>query len=262
MWSTRIQKEQTRLINQSLADSGMVVNVDKSREYVDKRILAEVAMSDYVLSPSQFVTDSYVKNGFPQDKFITLNYGLERILINTDITSARIYNKGETIKVISIGQIIPRKGQHLLVKALLDLESEGYKFELVLVGNSDDDYMSLIQNIGFQFKHISHMKNSELQTYLKYFDLFILPSYEDGFAVAVTEAISSNVPVIVSSAVGAVDLFSQKTHSVFEVGSKLSLISKIRGFINGEYSESVVNAYDWKHYTDLLVSRYSEVKKK
>ena len=55
----------------------------------------------------------------------------------------------------------------------------------------------------------------KLQTYLKSFDLFILPSYEDGFAVAVTEAISSNVPVIVSSAVGAVDLFSQKTHSVF-----------------------------------------------
>jgi len=250
---------QVELVKESYRSAGMKYPEDLSREFVDQRIVDEVRLSDYILSPSVFVTSSYVEHGFDPKKFITLNYGLESSLKKQNLRAEKVFGVGEVVKIICVGQIIPRKGQYLLVDTLSKLESEGYKFELVLVGYPDAEYISKINSLGFRYKHIPHMPNKQLLSYLEEFDLFVLPSYEDGFAVAVTEAMSAELPVIISDAVGAADLLVDKKHSVFVAGSVLSLKDKILGFLVGNYSETLSEHYDWSGYSKLLVKVYEKV---
>lgn len=252
-------KQQTKLIEMSFDDFGVPVPTDKDRELIDQRIIDEANLCDYLLSPSSFVTNTYINEGFNAEKIITLSYALEKELKHNTMHFDQVFVENDTLNVVCVGQVIPRKGQLLLAKALKEIEKLGFTVTLTMYGRAEHDYLNYISKSGITINHIPHLNNKDLQKTLSNYDLFVLPSYEDGFAVAVTEAISAGLPVIVSTAVGAADILSNKSSSVFGVGNQLDLETKIRGFLNGEYRETIENVYDWKGYSERLFKVYSEL---
>jgi|GEM_PF-2583472 len=249
---------QTSLVSMSAVDSCQPVQADRGRKLIDKEIVHEAEMCDYLLSPSHFVTKSYISQGFCESKIFTINYGLEKPIAVKEVLSKKIYLKNEKIRVVCVGQVIPRKGQLLLVKAVANILNKGFDLDITLYGRAEALYLKQIRALGVSVDHIPHMENSKLQKKLREFDVFVMPSYEDGFAVAVTEALSVGLPVIVSSAVGAADLLKYKTSSVFKVGCKNDLELKITNFISGKYREEIVDVASWKTYATTLKLLYEK----
>jgi len=113
---------------------------------------------------------------------------------------------GAEINFLFCGQLIKRKRPDLLLNALTTLER--YKWRLLLVGGGPEEKAlremvpsHLIDRVVF----LGQVPLSEMPAYYALGDVFVYPSRDDGWGMAVPEALASGLPVIstyeVSSAV-------------------------------------------------------------
>lgn len=127
------------------------------------RLLDEVAASDILLCGSRFLRDSFVAEGFAADRAIALSYGADvsRFYPPTDVERG----KGEDgkFRVICIGQITPRKGQHYLLEAWKRLGLKSTEAELVIVGLIKDDMKPILAKYEGLFTYKSPMPYQPLR---------------------------------------------------------------------------------------------------
>ncbi|MCZ6469669.1 MAG: glycosyltransferase family 4 protein [Candidatus Dadabacteria bacterium] len=122
-----------------------------------------------------------------------------------------------TIVVGSTGRIVPRKGYDLFInsaKTVIDELGKGPKdVKFVIVGDTpyffQDDHLSFLKNIvsqnGLDDYFIFTGYKKEVRTYLKDFDIFVIPSnYPDPFPRTVIEAMSFELPIIGFKAAGGI----------------------------------------------------------
>ncbi len=113
--------------------------------------------------------------------------------------------------ILFTGTVGYRKGVDLLLEALSDLEKDGIRFKALIVGNGEmpgererliNSYQQRLKADNFEF--IAHREQEELISLFMHADIFILPSRAENLPVAMLEAMSCALPVIVSR-VGAVE---------------------------------------------------------
>ena len=92
------------------------------------RRIAEYDLADAILSPSQFVKDSFVEQGFPSDRVHVVPYGIPPPveLVPKPATDPEIF------RVLYVGQLTPRKGVRYLLEAFDRLQHP--RKELLIVG--------------------------------------------------------------------------------------------------------------------------------
>jgi glycosyltransferase involved in cell wall biosynthesis len=104
------------------------------------------------------------------------------------------------LKLLSVGNLIPRKGFHLLLEALEGLGE--FPWRLCIVGDEmiDTVYVESLkmkaQGFGSKVQFLGKVPPEELSQLYLNSDLFILPSYFEGFGIVITEAIFHFLPVI------------------------------------------------------------------
>jgi len=108
----------------------------------------EAKKSDYLLAPSLFVKNSYVEQGFNGDDIYVLNYGLEKKSEVSGVKFDPLIGK-KTVRILCVGLITPRKGQHLLLSALGDLRVKfpETEFIITLLGGRDQSYFNYLLTI-------------------------------------------------------------------------------------------------------------------
>lgn len=111
--------------------------------------------------------------------------------------------------VLFMSRIDPKKGLNLLLPALEQLQTEGVPFHLVLAGGNPQDpqyetqireriQTSALANRTTLTGFVSGVFKTQL---LQAADLFVLPSYYENFGIAVAEAMTVGVPVVISDQV-------------------------------------------------------------
>jgi glycosyltransferase involved in cell wall biosynthesis len=113
---------------------------------------------------------------------------------------------GETVELLAVGSIVPRKGYDVLIAALASLVDRPWR--LVIAGDrerSPDTTQKLdaeIQRLGLASRvmTIGAVSPERLATLYVSADLFVLPSHFEGYGMAYTEAIAHGLPVIGTTA--------------------------------------------------------------
>lgn len=106
----------------------------------------------------------------------------------------------DEVVVIYAGKVIPPKGPHILVDALIPLMKENKKLKLVIVGKGDDEYLNKMKGKleveGLSRRVIWHppVKNTELPSYYCAADMGAWPLQE---SLTMLEAQACQLPVIV-----------------------------------------------------------------
>lgn len=111
--------------------------------------------------------------------------------------------------VLFMSRIDPKKGLDLLLPALEQLRTEGVPFHLVLAGGNPQEpqyehqireriQTSVLADRTTLTGFVSGAFKTQL---LQAADLFVLPSYYENFGIAVAEAMSVGVPVVISDQV-------------------------------------------------------------
>ena len=127
------------------------------------------------------------------------------------ICHRRSHTKGDAVKLLFCGQLVERKGIHLLVQAVLHLlQQDQVNVSLDLVGRGELHHeLERTIPVPFRdrFRFHGFRQPAELPAYFSNADVFILPSLHDGWGVVINQAMASGLPVISTTAVGAaVDL--------------------------------------------------------
>jgi len=111
--------------------------------------------------------------------------------------------KGKKI-ILFMGRIHPKKGLDLLAKAFRRIGRERDDVYLLIAGPDNVDYKEKIEKIlkeeGVLDKVIftGMLKDRKKLVALGGSDIFILPSYSEGFSMAILEAMISKLPVIIT----------------------------------------------------------------
>lgn len=164
-------------------------------------------------------------------------------------------NKQINKKIVFFGRIHKKKGIEILLKAISKLPSEFFKeFYFEITGPGEKQYIKKISKIIInskldKFVKLLPPKNvKEKVDYLKTAAIFILPSYEEADSIALKEAMSLDLPVIISeqcrlNIVGEKKAgFVIKTN-VNDITKKLIGLKKINFDQMGNISRNIIEKY-------------------
>lgn len=247
------------LLNEEAKARGVKHYINTS---ITKKMLVEFDSVDYLLAPSKFVKRTFVEHGYDEKKIITLPYGVEQERRGVSRFANSKYRNKKIIKVLCVGQVAVRKGQYYLVEAIKSLNRSciDTKFQLTLVGRCDPAYMKCLVRLSDDFEYIRHIESSEMIKFMAGFDLFVLPSLEDGFGVVVSEALSVGVPVITTRNAGAADIIEDGHNGVvIPAGDAKEIKRAIERVIDEKITGKTKNLPSWRDYAIALKSQCESI---
>ncbi|MFC0266481.1 glycosyltransferase family 4 protein [Kushneria aurantia] len=109
---------------------------------------------------------------------------------------------GNPPRLLCIATLIPRKGQHLLVEALAGLAQQGWHCDLIGDSERDTAYATrlhdLITSHRLEARISLHgaLPFEQLEAFWQAADVFVLPSFYEGYGMVVSEALAHGLPVV------------------------------------------------------------------
>jgi len=139
-------------------------------------------------------------------------------------------------KLLSIGNLIHRKGFHLILEALEGLPE--FSWELYIAGDEtwDANYAGLLKRKAGRFKNkvkfLGKISGEYLSQFYLHSDIFVLPSYFEGFGMVIAEAIFHRLPVIASRVGGIPEIVQDRNEGILiPPGDKFALEQALRFFL-------------------------------
>ena len=188
-----------------------------------ERRLKEYDAADYILLPSEFVKNTFLAKGFPEEKLLKVPYGFT---VPVQIDSSTI-TEHATFNVLYVGSVSVRKGIRYLIEAFKMLEIPNKK--LTIVGPVDQisgiEDLEITDDIVFA----GVLKGAELEKAYQAADVFCLPTIEDGYGLVLGEALSYGLPLITTTNSGGLDLIAEgKEGFIVPIRNSLAIYEKLK----------------------------------
>lgn len=118
---------------------------------------------------------------------------------------------GDAPAIATVGALIPRKGQALVIEALPALP--GVHYWLAGAGEEEGRYRALAERLGIADRvHLmGPVANADLPTLYRAANAIVMPSVSEGLANAWVEALACGTPIVISDAGGAAELVTSPT---------------------------------------------------
>ena len=194
----------------------------------------EFALAGHLLCASDFVEQSFLDRGFSADKIIRHTYGYEPERFYPGPTKP-----GTDITMLFAGFAAVRKGLHIALEAWLRSPvSESGTF--LIAGDMLPAYRDKLQSL------LSHRSirvlghRDDLPELMRQSDVFVLPSFEEGFGLVCLEAMASGSVPLVSTACTEICVHEKNalvhtpgdveglTDHISRIGADRSLLSRLR----------------------------------
>jgi len=211
-------------------------------------------------------------------KLIKEKYGKEAVFIPNGVSIPEIVPPGKTLKrfgleprkyVFTACRFVPEKGLHDLIKAYGIIKNPPFK--LVITGDADHEteYSKKIKKMASQTDGVvltGFLSGKPLHELFSNAGLFVLPSYYEGLPIALLEALSYGLPVLVSDIpqhrdiplgevryfkVGDVEILTKCLVSHFKVG--------ISDSERKEYISLIRRDYNWDNIALKTLESYKSL---
>lgn len=163
-----------------------------------QKTLNEYEAADRIYVHSDYVRDSFLDAGVPESKLIRTH-----LQVDPHFKPPSSRPTDDTFRIVYVGRLEATKGLPLLLDAF-DRFDHPHK-ELTLVGGWSTRTMRKYLAPWIERDDVRHAPGDPLPA-LQAADVFIHPTYEDGFGYAPVEALASGVPVIVTADTGMKEL--------------------------------------------------------
>jgi len=194
-------------------------------------LAAQVADAITVVSKSeeQLVKEHLKKSSRINNKILVVYNGV----FDQKDTYGEKSKKPNFVRFVIASRLVKDKGIHEAVSAFTELKEESDNVSLTILGDGPDradlEAMSGAENVTF----LGHAKDP-LQ-YLHDADVFVHPTYHEGFSVALVEAGMMSLPIIATSVGGNVEIINDhKTGLFVPARDSRSLHEAMRELLNNE----------------------------
>ncbi len=221
----------------------------------------EIELADYFFVPSNIVKDSLLELNISDEKILMIPYGSNLSLFEPK----QVYPIHNKLRILFVGALENRKGIGVLLESIKQLNSS--EIELNLVGNITDAKETIKKYKGVA-KLWGFVHHDVLGKLYKDCDIFIMPSYLEGFSQVVIEAMASGLPVIVTNMTGFKGIVKDGYNGfVISAGNVAQLKEKIIFFLHnkncieemGRNASQSVKEYSWEHYRKNVVENIMKI---
>ena len=207
--------------------------------------------ASHIVTLSAYSSVSFIQSGFSADQIIEIPIG--PVHANSTSLINPPEEKSNKLRILFLGQINLRKGVPAVLTAAEELSSS---FEFQLVGQCLPEVAHFIRSKGL--KNLVLVDNpgpDEIhQAYIAN-DVFILPSYNEGFGIAVLEAMSYGLLPVVSTSVGASNLLMGSSFESFLI--KPGSIEGIVRVLESIYKRDLLDLSGLRTEANEISKRYS-----
>ncbi len=176
------------------------------------------------------------------------------------------------IVVLFVGMNFEIKRLQLVLKGIAHLvgtEMTNSTLKLLVVGKGDERrYLDMARDLGIQNRIFFAGVSSEVEKYYLASDIFTMPSQFDTFGLAVLEAMTAGLPVIITQKVGARDLIDPGVHgfvlakdpSPLDLSEKLAFLMKKENRMRlGDNARKAASQHSWDEVGDQVADLYHKL---
>jgi glycosyltransferase involved in cell wall biosynthesis len=243
--------EQKRILDD--ASRRWLIQTDSPTKAMIKRELFEYERAKRIIVPSKICKDSFIRQGVPADKVSVVHFPFQLSEFKSN------FRKDSNLRVITfVGQVNLRKGICVLIEALNKLEIN--QIEVRIVGSIHPSLRKFLSQNRVEHLRVSPEKVRDI---LESTDLFVMPSLEEGWPMAMMEAISMGCIPLVSDAICTVDeLPVPNQNFIFQSENSTDLAIKIEYIVNNLklLSDEITYKYDrviktrgWSEFVDDIL---------
>lgn len=242
------------------------------RGYALKRMRAAAGQASVLLAVSEALANDMAAIGFPEDKIRVHYTGLDRDLFHPlDRLECRRHVAGHfgfelpvgAPLLATIGALIPRKGQSLVIRALAQLPEA--RLLLVGIGADEADLRGLAtrEGVAERVHFLGSLDHTLLPVVLSAADAMVLPSASEGLANAWVEALACGCPLVISDAGGARELLTEPAAGRIVEREPAAIAGAVRALLADPPDREAVAAtaarFSWPAHAEALAEIYSSV---
>ncbi|RPF72433.1 glycosyltransferase [Aurantiacibacter spongiae] len=235
-----------------------------------RQMRAAAGQAAGLLAVSEALARDMAAMRLPRGK-VTVHYtGLDRTLfrpLDRDEARSRLADRHaiptEDALLASVGALIPRKGQALVIRALAALP--GVRLALVGTGPDRDRLEHLAHDCGVESRvHFSGgLDHTELPILLSAAAAMALPSASEGLANAWVEALACGTPLVISDAGGAREVVTAPEAGRIVARDPAAIADAVREVLGSGYRQAAVartvRQFSWDANADALAAYYDRL---
>ena len=225
---------------------------------------------DQIFAVSNF-TKSLLHQGLDMSKVKVVPNGLDHnFLLSSKELSNRTYNWKGAPKILTVGNLTPRKGQHRVLKALPAILKKFPEAHYHIVGlpTDRDKILNMAEELGVLESLTIHGRlRSRDDLYRAYnsADLFIMLSenqkngYLEGFGISILEANAFGLPAVGASGCGIEDAISQQSGVLVNGNEANEIVEAIDKILESKsaYKKGARNwakRHDWEQLVNIVLT--------
>ena len=293
-YSKRVYKIINQYPNHIIYSQGLAV------WYKAKEIKQKLIINPHGLEPYQAYTvkDKLIALPFilifnhlfrTADKVISLGGKLTEILHNTVKDKSKVavipnavflpietnnfqQKKNTILNCLFIARFASNKGINILMKALKELNDEGYKEKIFFnLGGKGPLFEYYKKNYNFSnVNYLGFVSDEELSRQYNTNDLFVFPTLFEGMPTVVLEAMSRKMPIIVSDVGATAELVDETNGCLIEKGNVKTLKKAIKNFYNLSFEErkrlgvnsysKVASNFTWERVAQMHIDLFNSLR--
>jgi glycosyltransferase involved in cell wall biosynthesis len=213
----------------------------------------EMTLADLVLVPSAFVANT-IREYVPDKSVALAPYGVDTK--NSSPAKNRSFQR-DLITFLFAGQCSLRKGIPLLLEAWRAAGLKNARLQLVGSWQLAEAKRKCLPP---RTEWVGPVSKDRLQDFYNQADVLVLPTYFEGRALVVGEALASGLPVLSTPACGAEDLFDETCGRLVPTGNLDALVESLRWFDQHRERLSAMSraaraqaeGCTWEHYRQCV----------
>ena len=216
------------------------------------QLLAAAGRAAGLLAVSDSMHRDMAAIGVDADKIAVHYTGIDTARFTPgDRAAARAaLSMGDAPAILTVGALIPRKGQALVIEALPALPDVHYW--LAGAGEEEGRYRALAARLGVTARvhFMGPVPNADLPRLYRAADAVVMPSVSEGLANAWVEALACGTPIVISDAGGAAELVTAPVAGRIVQRTPDAIATAVRDILAAPPAPSAVAAslagrFDW-----------------
>ncbi len=234
--------------------------------YFDKISLHFV---DYVVAVDESIID---KHNIKKIKNIcVINNGIQKIIDNSSDTSpkeqVRIHRNSSKYVIGSIGRLSSEKGYDTLISAIFLLRKENVDVQLVILGDGKEkaNLKSLAKKYNIENYVCMPGYVEDTESYLKQFDVMVLPSLTEGLPITLLEAMRARVPIVATNVGGmSATIKPNKGGKIVPCKNSHSIVNAIKDIINNSDLTAEMINFSFENFrenytSEIMADKYKKI---
>jgi len=227
-----------------------------------KYVLHDCLEADIVLVNSEYVRSTFINYGFQESKLSVVNLGVREDFLGLKTS----YAIDKEFVILYTGALSKRKGIDLICSAAEMLITTGINFRIIMVGKGEDLSLSDLLLKSGVITLEGHVSQDNLKDYFTKSDIYVFPSYCEGSAQSLKEAMGAGLPVIATNESGAPIIHGEnglliKSHSSQDLYNAILLLysnQELRKKLGSSAVLEIRRNHNWEKYSNDLMKVYEK----